>query len=255
VGEEPDLPPPPEPEVVEPPPPVLKRNLLERLLWEVTENGLWKKLFNEQMSMEEFELASVQWMEQNDDAWDSALGYYMPNSNEIVLRPSKDRDQLMGTLIHELTHNWQFQSGKFDTQRWMFSSEAQQYYAGSGQSLLVVEGHARFADQMYIFHRGIQSRYKSLNSSDWNEYKVGYLLILGIHQAFGEEGLYRWLRGDTGEPMLRSRNPDLKWGFSLTDALETFGLLYEARTQRFNGIDIKVDQAEQELVAQSATAK
>ena len=108
--------------------------------------------------------------------------------------------------------------------------------------MLVIEGHATWADHQLRFSAGLGPSYTPQQRGNWNEYKVGYFLMEGIEKAVGERGLFTWLRDemdvtDETNP-IRSRNPRLSWPFTLKDALEAFDLLDEARDGKYTGLDI-----------------
>jgi hypothetical protein len=221
-------------------------------------NGLWTKLFGQFMVLDPEWVASASWATADNEMdigtlgnrW---LGYYTTDGNRLVLRKKWDgknqtRDQLKATLVHEYTHNWQFKCGEsFNATEHLYGEEALQYFNSGGgdtgcieSSKLVIEGHARWADHQFRFHSGMGSYYKPTDPEGWNEYKVGYYLIENIEKTFGRHGLFLWLKhgSDYEGPPLRSRNKKLQWPFTLTEALDAFGLREEALEGEFNGIDV-----------------
>ncbi len=207
-------------------------------------NGRWSDMFGERMKLDPGRVAPASWMEQPDcDEHPNWLGYYQPGANEVHVRPGGARPDTLKTIVHEYTHNWQW-TGDFDMQRLHRSDEAKQYFEGN----LVIEGHARWADHTYRFIEGMGSIYGPTDPEGWDEYKTGYFLMEGIYNAFGEVGLFRWLgkTPDTGQP-LRSRDPRLRWPFTLQEALRAFGLEEEALTGKFDGMDVVVVGREEEV--------
>jgi hypothetical protein len=241
--------------VVQPPP-----SELRALVTEIVgtrngdlKDGLWTKLFGPRMKLDPNWLATYRWAVEADEV--DAPAWYSPGDNETVYRPHSEKLSLQATIVHEYTHNWQFK-GPFDRDRHLFGEEALQYFSEGGEgtgyresSGLVIEGHARWADHAFRFHRGMGSVYKSTDPDRWNEYKVGYYLMEGIVSAFGLSGLFAWLgpNPEAVDPPPRSRDKRLAWRkekggnvFTLTEALRAFGLEDEARTGQFNGIDVLI---------------
>jgi hypothetical protein len=202
-------------------------------------NGLWSEMFGGQMALDPSRIAAASWMSPDDcEAHPQWAGYYQPGANSVHVKHGRSRAEMLATLVHEYTHNWQW-TGDFDRQRLSESDQAQQYFDGH----LVVEGHARWADHTFRFLEGMGSIYSTTEPGGWNEYKTGYFLMEGIYKAFGEAGLFRWLskHPDEGDP-LRSRDRRLEWPFTLQEALRAFGLEEEALTGRFDGVDVVVER-------------
>jgi len=202
-------------------------------------DGLWSRdLFGEQMAFAPTDVASVQWMVDDDPRGDGSVGFYVSGHNEIHLRAGRTEEEVLATLVHELTHNWQFTNPGFDRAQHLESDEARSYFAGH----LVLEGHARWADHQYRLHAGMGAIYTPTEAEQWDAYKVGYYLMQGIEQALGRDGLFWWLRhgNQAGEAPPRSRNPRLTLPFTLTEALDALGLLSEAREGVFDGIDVVI---------------
>jgi len=183
-------------------------------------------------------LAPAQW---SSTLPDNAVGVYLPGSNQVEVRPGESEDTVRETLVHEYCHNWQFQSREFDLARLRESREASQFFQGK----LVIEGHATWADHQFRFSRGLGASYTRGNDRrPWNEYKVGYLLFEGLEKAVGQQGLFAWIRPlppDGSPPVIRSRNPRLKPGFTLTDLLKALDLYQVARSGRYTSFDVPED--------------
>lgn len=221
--------------------------------------GLWQELFGEPprptgqardpsteapgstawMVLRRAFLAPAQWNSAMQENW---MGLYRPGTNQIEIRPGMSEDAVRETLIHEYCHNWQYQSQEFDLERLLRSREAAQYFGGK----LVIEGHATWADHQFRFSRGLGASYTRGNDGrPWNEYKVGYLLFEGLEKAVGQQGLFAWIRPvppNGSPPVIRSRNPRLKPGFTLTDLLKALDLHQAARGGRYTNFDVPEDE-------------
>ena len=206
-------------------------------------DGTWHRMFGELMEFDPEKVAEASWMSDDDKKeLPNCAGAYRWPENTVRILADLPRDETLAALVHEYTHNWQWTSD-FDRGRLRDSDELAQFFEG----LLVTEGHARWADHTYRFHRGTGSVYRTTDPSGWDEYKTGYFLLEGIYNAFGERGLFRWLSSRwREEPGLRSRDRRLKWPFTVTEALQAFGLLEEARSGKFDGIDVVVSRGKEE---------
>jgi len=244
--------------------PAITESELQRLLDEilgrpdnqgVLRGGLWQELFGAPSATQKGQeeagssgpspatlmllrkefLAPARWAAEIPEG---VAGFYAPGPNQVEVRPGMTADMVRETLVHEYTHNWQHKSQQFDLDRHRLSQEVAQFFEGK----LVIEGHATWADHQFRFHRGLGASYVRGNDGrPWNEYKVGYLLFEGLEKALGEQGLFQWLRPvppGSPPPAIRSSEPRLKPGFTVTDALKAFDLYQAARTGRYSGFDV-----------------
>jgi hypothetical protein len=201
-------------------------------------DGLWAHLFGHTMPLPQGRVALAQWATDLDAAW---AGLYRPDQNVVEVKPDYPDDTVREILVHEYAHCWQFQGGRFHLDEHVRGPEAQAYYEGK----LVIEGHATWADHQFRALRQLGATYVPNDTRPWNEYKTGYLLIEAIERRVGERGLFAWLHeGCESRSKLRSRDPNLPWPFTLTQALQATGLLQAARSGRYTAIDVEFDTPE-----------
>lgn len=219
-------------------------------------DGLWARLFDRYMPMSEMveQVASAEW---GDDSvfGDNVVGFYNSHRNLVLLKRERDAQETRTTIVHEYTHNWQYKSKRFHLLEHRHGDEVQQYFEGK----LVIEGHARWADHAYRNLVGRGKAYAPDDAHDWDEYKTGYYLMERIERTFGERGLFLWLEyGSSFTPARhgfapRSRDDRLpKFPFSVTEALQAFGLFRRALEGSMLHDDIKEGgglEAEGELAA------
>jgi len=218
-------------------------------------DGLWHELFGEHAEFAEIvasggTVARASWWDQTDHAkpTEEALGLYVDGEPEVLVERELSPMETRRALLHEYVHNWQYQTDDgFNHRLHRRSSEARRYFDGR----LVLEGHARWAEHMLALHDERGPIHTIRDPNAWDEYKVGFFLCAGIERAFGQRGLFLWLRHgeefdpDEHGPAPRSRNPDLPdLQFSLEEALRAFDLETEARTGTFDGIDIVASDAD-----------
>lgn len=225
------------PEAVEPEP--LADDVLQRLYREIVgtpesehRDGTWHRLLGHLMELPAGKIPPARFATSEASDW---AGLYVTPDNIILVRPDIGEEYLKEVLFHELTHGWQYQSGVFDLERHRLSPQARRFFDGS----LVIEGHAVWTEHRFRYSEGLGPAYTPDDSRPWNEYKVGFMLLQKLERALGEFGLHGWLASpDSGLSARPSPESGLAVGFTLEDALKTFGLLAVAQAGSFTSLDI-----------------
>lgn len=210
-------------------------------------DGEWHKLFRGFMDLDGAWLAAASW----EDPWsmeECYIGYYDPNSNRVRVKKGVGGPGLRLILLHEFVHNWQHRGGRFNKEHHTGTEALQYFPSGGGTSKLVIEGHARWSENQRLVQVDGRPVHRPSSPDEWNEYKTGFFLMEGIEKAVGEEGLKAWLcRPECYDwNAIRSRDPGLRWPFTLTQALRHLGLEQAARTGTPPHDDVlrKLDQAQ-----------
>ncbi len=181
-------------------------------------DGVWTQIFGDRMPLPVDRVAAAGWMPGGDS--DGVAGLYFSGTNQVQVRKGLPPIVTRQVILHEYVHNWQFQAPTgFDQEEHCNSEESKRFFEGK----LVIEGHARWSETQFRFHRGLSPSHTPDDPVRWDEYKSGYFLMEGIVKAVGEHGMFVWLAEgrDATEQSVRSRVPALSWPFSLTDAMRT----------------------------------
>lgn len=214
-------------------------------------DGLWHRLFGQHMTLDRSFVAAATWMDGENDRPDCA-GYYNSASNVVFIRPGPTLSYLRETIFHEFVHNWQFRSDVFDIATHLQSPTVRQYYDGK----LIIEGHAVWSEQIYRLSERRGAVYSPGDGHPWNEYKAGFLLMEAIEKVVGQDGLFAWLSRGKKPEHIRSRDPRIRWPFTLDEAIDKLNLRRYMRRQALTGFDVAENDTSNEEgpATQSASA-
>lgn len=189
-------------------PPTWGGGWMQRLL------GAWQRIPADSV-------APIDWMTPEECAKPKApAGYYASGpSIGVRIAPNPDDDWIREVILHEYTHNWQWESNAFSQDKHRHSPVAQRYYEGK----IVIEGHATWAETQFRMAIGRGPAFRADDAALWTEYKAGFLLVDWIARNYGIPALYAWLAGrDDAAPEVRSSR--LPWPIKLDDAVVRAGL-------------------------------
>jgi hypothetical protein len=210
------------------------------------QDGIWTQLFGELMVLPPDQVATAHWMEEPPPERKGCIGYYSPAVNRVHIGRGLDPIATREVIAHEYAHNWQSRSGRFNANEHATSPDAQRYFDGK----LIVEGHATWCETQFRFRVGLGPAFTLKDVRYWSEYKVGYFLMEGLEKAVGEYGLFTWLAegSRSTERIVRSRNRELRWPFTLREALlvlrpegrlSAMPLLRFCRRAKFTVVDVE----------------